>query len=474
MRWTKPLHWLWRENPLHRLRALQRRAAELEKLQAVHDALARVASERETLQLIVHNLVSLGYAFAALLAIDRERGLLADYVLSTAPGPMLEEAQRIMPSSADLPLSTQENLIVRCLLTQQVQITQDLREITSPILDSASIELIQRLSRVKVAAVVPVLVGGQPFGVWIVGNDRRNRLDGDDVRTLTLFAGQAGLAIERARLYDSLRQKSDTLEKAYEELKATQDQLIRAERLSSMGRLASGITHEISNPLQAVRTHLELALEGMGMGQPLARDDLELANREIERAIQILQGLQNLQRPSQEAPALVNVNDALRDVLGILGKRIGRQGVNLEAELTPSLPPVLGRGSQLRQVFLNLLLNALEAMPGGGELRVTTRPEDGEWLELVFRDTGVGIPPTRLARVFEPFSTTKEQGLGLGLTVCQYIVEAHGGQILVESEPGRGSCFSVRLPTGSASSPEGAGSEEPRAHASPGEVDADE
>jgi signal transduction histidine kinase len=428
------------------LLSLQRRATELEKLQAVNGSLARVASERETLQLIVESLVSLGYRFAAFLALDRERGALTDYVLSTGPRPPIEEALRIIPRSAELPLVHEDNLAVRCLQTLEIQITHDLREITTPIIDSTSSRLVQRLSSLKVIAVVPVLVGAQPFGVWIAGSTRQERLDAADLRTLTTFADQAGLAIERAQLYDRLRLKTDTLERALEDLKSTQDQLIRSERLYSMGRLAAGITHEIANPLQAVRAHLELTLEGMDLGLPLDREDLEMANREIVRAIQILQGLQNLQRPSEEAETPVEVNSALRDVLELMGKQIRRQGVILDMDLASALPPVLGRSNQLKQVFLNLLLNALEAMPQGGELRVATAPDPEGCVTLTVTDTGDGIPSAELPHIFEPFFTTKQQGLGLGLAVCLTIIEAHKGRIHVDSQPGKGTRLRLQLP----------------------------
>jgi two-component system NtrC family sensor kinase len=240
--------------------------------------------------------------------------------------------------------------------------------------------------------------------------------------------------------------KTDTLEKAFHDLKATQDQLIRSERLYSMGRLAASITHEIANPLQVVRTRLELAVEDMDLGLPLDPEDLGVANREIERAIQILQGLQNLQRPSEEAETAVDVNSALQDVLALMGKQIRRQGVTLSMDLSSDLPPVRGRSNQLKQVFLNLLLNALEAMPQGGQLRVATALDSEGWVTLTFVDTGAGIPPPKLERIFEPFFTTKEQGLGLGLAVCLTIIEAHGGRIDVDSEPGVGTCLRVKLP----------------------------
>ena len=445
MRWLKAL-WRAPQRAEQELDSLRRRAAELEKLQSISNSLARLASQEETLRLIVESLVSLGYRFAAFLALDREREVLTDYVLSTSSRPLIKEARNIIPASAELPLTCQENLAVRCLQTLEVQTTQDLGEITIPVIDPTIARLVQRLSGLKTIAVIPVLVGGQPFGVWITGSNRKERLDAADLRTLTTFANQAGLAIERAQLYDRLRRETERLEKALRELKATQDQLIRSERLSSMGRLAAGIAHEVNNPLQAVRTCLELALEEMELGQPVDREHLEVAQREIERVVQIIRGLLNLQRPFEERETLVQVNSALREVLELMGKQLRRAGVTLRMELAPELPPVLGRSNQLKQVFLNLALNGLEAMPEGGELRVTTALNSEGWVTVTFADTGTGIPPSELPHIFEPFFTTKTQGLGLGLTVCLTIVEAHGGRISVESQPGRGTSFQVQLP----------------------------
>jgi signal transduction histidine kinase len=266
------------------------------------------------------------------------------------------------------------------------------------------------------------------------------------LRTLVTFANQAGLAIERAQLYDRLYEKTTMLEEALRELRATQDRLIRSERLSSMGRLAANIAHEINNPLQAVRTCLELTLEEMKLDQPVDGENVEIAHREIKRVIQILRRLLNLQRPSGEEKTPLHVNNVVQEVLALMAKQLLRAGVSLKTELDPDLPPVLGHSNQLEQVFLNLALNALEAMPAGGTLRVDTGQTDEGLVTITFCDTGVGIPPSVLPRIFEPSFTTKAHGLGLGLTVCQTILEAHRGTLNVSSEANRGACFQVELP----------------------------
>jgi signal transduction histidine kinase len=418
----------------------------LEKLQTINDSLAQVVSEAETLRLIVESLVSLGYCFGAFLALDEKKQVLTDYVLSTSIHPLIEEAQRILPISAKLPLTCKENLVVKSLHTLQVQTTSDLAQVTVPLIDSTTARLVQQAGRLKIIAIVPVLVGGLPFGVWITGSDQKAQLDEADLRTLTTFANQAGLAIERAQLYDRLYHKTHTLERALQDLQAAQVQLIRSERLSSMGRLAASIAHEINNPLQVVRARLELAQEEAEQGQPVDREHLQVAHREIGRVIQISQGLINLQRPGEEQMTLVAVNQAVQDVLDLMERRFQQTHIVLKTALSPTLPPVVGRNSQLKQVFLNLALNALETMPEGGELAVSTSQQSEGEVTITFADTGTGIPPDQLPHIFEPFFTTKTQGLGLGLTVCLTIVEAHGGQMCVESEPGRGALFRIQFP----------------------------
>ena len=418
----------------------------MEKLQATSNSLARMTGQGETLQLIVESLVSLGYCFAAFLTLDRKRGVLTDYVLSTGPEPPIEEAQRIIPSNAELPLSGEEHLAVRCLRTLEVQITHDLAEITGPVIDSASARSVQRLAGLKTIAVAPVMVGGQPFGVWIAGSDQKMELDTADVQTLVSFATQAGLTIERAQLYDRLFSKTHALERTLRELRDAQDQLVRSERLSSMGRLAASVAHEVNNPLQAVKTCLQLTLEDIELGRPVDQENAVIAHREIERIIQILRRLMNLQRPSEQEKAPVKVNAALQEVLALTEEQFLQADVSLRMELDTDLPAILGRNDQLQQVFLNLALNALDATLSGGELHVATGHTTDGWVTITFSDTGVGIPPATLPHIFEPFFTTKSEGLGLGLTVCLTIVEAHGGQITINSQPGRGTSCQIRLP----------------------------
>mgnify|MGYP006289660605 CR=1 FL=1 len=437
---------LGREADQHLL-SLRRRATELEKLQAVSDTLARVVSPDQTLRLIVENLVSLGYSFAAFLALDNEKGVLSDYVISTGNSPLIKEAQNIIPHAAKLPLSLETHPAVRCIRTLEVQTTQDLAAITTPVIGARTARTVQQAAGLKSIAVVPVLVGGKPFGVWIAGSNEKEALDAADIRTLMTFANHAGLTIERAQLYDRLLQRTVAQDQALHELREAQDHLVRSERLSSMGRLAASIAHEVNNPLQAVRTCLELSLEEMELNQPVDRENLEMACREIGRVTRLIHRLNNLQRPAGREKRPVEINVTLQEVLSLMEKQFALAEVAVRTNLGSNLPLVLGHSDQLAQVFLNLSLNALEAMPHGGTLRVATSSACNEWVMVTFADNGVGISAEALSHVFEPFFTTKTDGLGLGLTVCLTIVEAHGGRLELHSGPNEGTLCEINLPT---------------------------
>jgi len=232
------------------------------------------------------------------------------------------------------------------------------------------------------------------------------------------------------------------------EVKQLQTQLIQSEKLAALGRLVASLAHEINNPLQSLRSGLHLLLS-----RPVNKEKrqryLELAGREVERLIALVGRVLEYYRPSssRERPEPVEVNPLLDQVLTLAHKRLEHGRVTLRRQLAPDLPSVEAVGDQLKQVFLNLLLNALQAMPTGGELVTATgwNAARGEvWIS--FRDTGVGIPAEHLSHIFEPFYTTRSGGTGLGLAINYQIVERHNGRIEVKSQAGKGSVFTVCLP----------------------------
>ena len=233
-----------------------------------------------------------------------------------------------------------------------------------------------------------------------------------------------------------------------EQLKqATRRQITQSEKLASIGRLASGIAHEINNPLTSILTFAHLLREK----EPADKqdtEDLDLIIHETKRAADIVQGLLDFARERPAVKEPLSMNDVVRRTVRLIRNQKLFRGVTIEEQLSSDLPAVNGDTNRLQQVVLNLCLNAREAMEEGGTIGVATRTKEGE-VVLEVRDTGHGIKSEDLEQIFEPFFSTKPvgQGTGLGLSVTYGIVDQHGGRIEVASEEGKGTTFTVLLPT---------------------------
>jgi PAS domain S-box-containing protein len=226
-----------------------------------------------------------------------------------------------------------------------------------------------------------------------------------------------------------------------------ESQLIQAAKMASMGVMASGIGHELRNPLSIISANAQLAEERLP-DQELIRTCLQQIHAATKRAALIIDNLLTFARPRNEGSQIVDVNEVLAATFMLLDHQIQQHHVELIATLSHAIPNVLGNGPLLQQVFTNVILNALQAMGGGGVLRVTTRVCAEPGVEVVFSDTGSGIPPDVLPRIFDPFFTTRPlgQGTGLGLAISYSIIKQHGGVIETYSLPGEGCTFCVRLP----------------------------
>jgi two-component system NtrC family sensor kinase len=236
-------------------------------------------------------------------------------------------------------------------------------------------------------------------------------------------------------------------------LRTAQDQLVRSEKLSSLGRLSASIAHEINNPLAGILTFAKLMVRTLDQGTPdeatrkTLVKNLHLVQRETERCTAIVRNLLDFARERPLTVKDVDVNAAVEEALQLLANPIQLNDVTLERRLAP-LPPVQADFGQLRQACVNVVMNARDALPRGGHIWVESRVgPGGRSVELVFRDDGPGIPKEVLPKIFDPFFTTKEKGTGLGLSVVYGIVERHGGAIDIRSEPGRGTEVVIRIPT---------------------------
>lgn len=262
---------------------------------------------------------------------------------------------------------------------------------------------------------------------------------------------------EIGELAETFNLMASSLKQRDEKLKEyTQQQIMKSERLATIGQLAAGVAHEINNPLGAVLMYTHLALEDLedeprkaGIQKGVLRKNLEKAVTEASRCKDIVKGLLDFARQTEPKVEQSDVNETLERTLSLVENQALFQSIKIIKVFCLSLPNVPMDVGQIQQVFTNIVLNAAEAMEGKGELTVTTRmAPNSEYIEIEFADTGCGIPPENQDKVFDPFFTTKEvgQGTGLGLAVSHGIIAGHKGAIEVKSEPGKGANFTIRLP----------------------------
>jgi signal transduction histidine kinase len=250
----------------------------------------------------------------------------------------------------------------------------------------------------------------------------------------------------------SLEHHSRELARANQELTAVQGQLLEAERLAAIGEVVTAVAHGIRNPLANIRAAAQVAGLGSREAGPTAPTARHLASimAEVDRLEARLKELLQFVRPAERQDGLVDFNAVVREAVQMVSGRMAAAQIACTSQLAPDLRPVRGNAMLLEQVVLSLVANAVEAMPGGGSLTVTTGPVPehagpaGVFVEV--KDSGAGIPAERLPRLFTPFYTTKAQGTGLGLAIAKKFTEAHGGHIALSSLPGEGTTVRVTLP----------------------------
>jgi PAS domain S-box-containing protein len=232
-----------------------------------------------------------------------------------------------------------------------------------------------------------------------------------------------------------------------------QEEILRMDRLVSLGKLSSGIAHELRNPLAGIKTTAQALSEEMSKDDS-RREYLNRITKEIDRLNDLLKTFFSFAKPQKLNLIDWSVKDVINEIIPFLFKEIADQGVRFVEAYHPQLPKIKVDKNQMYQVFLNLFLNAIQAMPNGGELKIEVNPtvsysQDGpsqNFIKIVISDTGKGIPPNIIHRIFDPFFTTKPKGIGLGLSITYQIIKKHGGTIKVESKLEKGTSFIINLP----------------------------
>jgi signal transduction histidine kinase len=277
---------------------------------------------------------------------------------------------------------------------------------------------------------VPLKTHTRVIGVLSVYTAERRRFREEEVESLSALAAQSATAIENARLYQTMLD--------------TQERLRQSERLAALGSMAVGLAHEIRNPLHTMRLLAYAMQKDYPSPSPLHRD-LEVIQNEVARLALLVDQCLDVGRPKPSEIKPEKLQEIMEETLLLVGAEANRRGICVRKCWSHKLPPVWVDGAQIKQVFLNVLLNALQAMESGGRIDVRI-DVDGDTIATVVRDQGEGIPPEAEAQLFIPFFTTKPGGTGLGLSIAHRLVEGHRGRIRVTSHQGEGTTVRIELP----------------------------
>lgn len=228
------------------------------------------------------------------------------------------------------------------------------------------------------------------------------------------------------------------------EIKKLHKELARNEKLAALGELSTGVAHEIRNPLGIIKA-IEQTMKNELKDNPEALKELDIIDEEVERANRVVKALMEFGRPPKGEKTLYPVDSIIEDILTITNKYILQHGVKVTYNKSDDTHTVIDK-ELLKQAFVNIIFNAVQAMPDGGTLSISVVNLQGNFIKVVFEDTGIGIKKVNIDKIFNPFYTTKDEGTGLGLPIVHRIIEGHGGLINVSSEEGKGTVFEVKLP----------------------------
>jgi signal transduction histidine kinase/HAMP domain-containing protein len=426
---------------------VEERTKELLCLQKINAMINAGASQDEIFNAITKGLTSVyGYDISTIYLLNEEGTHLICKGYS-ASSQIVKQAERLTGITAlnyAVPLY-EESMLTQVVKTKKPVITDDMIElIKNHTEDSRLKSLAAPLSQIigiKYGIGLPLISGNKVVGTIGVGSKRK--LSDKDVKRLKNFAEQVGLAIGKIKMEQDLREYSEKLKQKVEEKTR---QLIQSEKLASLGQLAAGVAHEINNPLTNIMLDAE-ALRNRDLNEDSAREKIEEIISQAEVAARIIKNLLEFARQSEPQLMEMEPEEIIERALAILSPQL--KNIKVIRRYPEAALTLKGDPNQLQQVFVNIILNAIQAMPDGGILGISI-VKNGRFIETHISDTGTGIPSENINKIFDPFFTTKEvgEGTGLGLSISLGIVQQHGGEIRVKSQVGVGSTFIVRLPIG--------------------------
>jgi signal transduction histidine kinase len=371
---------------------------------------------------------------------------LFDEQTRTLRGSAASATHREFFRSVTIPLDDAHSLVARVARERKPVGIPDVKRAEG----EYNLDLVRRFGQ-KALLAVPLTSREELIGVVVVDDTRRTRtFTEDEVELTEATCAQLALAIANARLYESLWA-------SYAELAAARAEMVKRERFAALGELSAIVAHEVRNPLGVIFNAVA-SLRRMLKPQGDIALLLNILAEESDRLNRMVGDLLDFTRPREAVLQPENILHVVEEAVEAVRSQQGTEGgtITFGVEVEETLPPVPVDRRQIRRALINILINAIQAMPNGGAVQVRARraPVGGrEWLRLDVADTGCGIPTELLHRVFEPFFTTKAQGTGLGLAVVKSIIEEHHGELSLESAPGRGTTFTLRLPLLQAGSP---------------------
>jgi signal transduction histidine kinase len=365
---------------------------------------------------------TMGVEKASLFLISEEKG---GYNLCESKNVKITTSTQYLLKQDPLPLYLQKvgEIIIREELAKRTHI---------PVINT----VVHRMSLLEAEVCIPLIWKEQLIGMINLSHKfTKDIYSREDIELLSTLANQTAIAIENARLY--------------EDLKRSKSYIRRADRLASLGTLTAGLAHEIRNPLVAIKTFTHLLPERIN-DQEFRDKFLQITSGEVDRISSLVTELLDFARTSDPKLEMENINIILDGMILLVSTEANKKQINVNKTYDSNLPFVQIDREQIKQVFLNILLNAIEATPEKGKITVGTRaflkPNGEPYVQIEFTDTGSGIPQDQLEEIFNPFFTTKTTGSGLGLSISNQIVQDHKGYIDVESQIGKGSSFFINLP----------------------------